>query len=310
MSSEWPAASRAFLRAANGLGARRAERLWAAGCSLAGRLTRVSARRWASRGNDSVVVIAPHPDDDALGCAGTLLRHRAAGDRTRIVVMTDGGLSRAYGFDPPALVVRRREEAAEAARRMGAELDWLGFPEGGWSTEAAADTLRLRLAELAPSIVYAPSAVDYHPAHRRVAAALASALATSAPAAEVRVYTIQVPLTPLLVNLVNDVSDLAQPLGRVLAAYATQRETIAYTLRLRRYAARFYGTGTEVEAFCAMPAALYSRLHTRPAAQFRGIQPRAWTDPLAALSGLAERAAWRRALASSDGGAASPGVGA
>ncbi|HXJ18600.1 MAG TPA: PIG-L family deacetylase [Polyangia bacterium] len=294
MSSERKAAFRAFLRAANGLAAARVEDVWAWSCARVRDVAPAAASCWSSSGRERVVVIAPHADDEIIGCAGTVIRHVQAGDRTRIVVATDGRRSGAYGFDPAAMAERRREEAAEAARRLGADLDWLGLPEGDWADQTGAAMLARVLSELSPTVVYAPSAIDYHPEHRRVAAALASIVPALPQPLEVRVYAIQVPLTRLLVNLVHDVSDLADPIGRAAAAYATQRQTIAYTLRLNRYAARCYGAGTMAEAFCRVPGPLYAALHARPPATFRAIYPRAWTDPLAALRGWRERAAWRR----------------
>jgi hypothetical protein len=41
----------------------------------------------------SAVVFAPHPDDETLGCGGTIVRKIRAGARVRLVVMTDGGSS-------------------------------------------------------------------------------------------------------------------------------------------------------------------------------------------------------------------------
>jgi len=229
-----------------------------------------------------------------IGCAGTLIRHRQAGDETRLVVVTDGRRSRACGFDPPAMAERRREEAGEAAGRLGAALDWVGLPEGEWATADGAAALQRILCEVAPGVIYAPSAIDYHPEHRRVAAALAAIVSSLPAPVELRIYAVQVPLTPLLVNLVHDVSDLGAPIRRAAAAYATQRDTVSYSLRLKRYAGACYGAGRLAEAFCSVPAVAYAACHARPAATFRAIRPRAWTDPLAALRGCRERAAWRR----------------
>jgi LmbE family N-acetylglucosaminyl deacetylase len=295
MSSDLAPALRAFLRAANGLGARRAEALWAASAALANRLLPwPPPRLWATSGRERVVVVAPHADDETLGCAGTLIRHREAGDRTRIVIVTDGRLSRAYGFDAASMGERRHEEAREVARRMGAELDWVGLAQNQWSSEEGAAALRSVLSELSPTVVYAPSAIDYHPDHRRVATVLAAVLSEGPTSFEVRIYASQVPLTALLVNMVHDVSDLAESMGRASAAYATQREALSYSLRLKRYAGRCYGAGTLAEAFCCAPADVYAAWHARPPATFRSIYPRAWTDPLAALVGWRERMAWRR----------------
>ena len=37
---------------------------------------------------NKVLVIAVHPDDETLGCGGTLLRHKAKGDQTHWVICT------------------------------------------------------------------------------------------------------------------------------------------------------------------------------------------------------------------------------
>ena len=131
---------------------------------------------WSSPGGERVLVVAPHPDDEAVGCAGTLLRHAQANDRVSIAIATDGRRSRTIS-DPDEMASRRHEEAVEAARLLRVErLEWIGLPEGEWRIGELAATLRMQLKELAPAIVYAPSRIDFHPEHFAVAHALALAL--------------------------------------------------------------------------------------------------------------------------------------
>jgi LmbE family N-acetylglucosaminyl deacetylase len=305
MWSEKIAATRTVLRAANALGSRGIEAIWGSAIPAVGTVLALPLRQWSSDGQDRVLVVAAHSDDDAMGCAGTLIRHRCCGDSVRIAIVTDGARSRALGFDAQAIVAHRRRESEEAARRMDVESQWIGLREGDWTDHEGMDALQRILEEVKPTVIYTPSAIDYQAEHRRVAALVAAVVTKVTSSAEIRIYAVQVPLTSLLVNLVHDVSDLEAPIRRVLSSYATQRQSVSRTFRLRRYAARVYGATGEVEAFCTMTTSLYATLHKRPLANFRGLYIRAWTDPAAIMVGIRERISWHHLLRQAEG---SPGM--
>jgi N-acetylglucosamine malate deacetylase 1 len=271
------------------------ETFWALGFALAGRLMRPSVCCWSSLGGQRILAIAPHPDDEAIGCSGTLARHKACGDEIWIAYITDGRGSRALGLDPEEMARRRRREAEASAAALGADrIEWFGLFEGQWTTEQLHPRLRALLGQSAPDIIYAPSWIDFHPEHYRVACALAPLLAElTAARARVRVYQIQVPLTPILTNLVTDLSDVAAESAAALGAYATQKGSIVRVFRLRRYAAAFYGLRWQAEEFWELSADQYRALHPALAPWssgiFRGMRFYPWSDPLAYLKGLAER---------------------
>jgi len=306
MSSERVQAARTLLRALNGLGSRRAEWVWASLSGAAGTLFRAPTRRWTSSGDERVLVIAPHPDDEAVGCAGTLIRHHERGDLVRILFMTDGSRSRAFGFDVDSMRRLRQAEGARAAARMGADCNWVGLREGDWSNEEGRSAIVRAFREINPTVVYAPSLIDFHPEHRRIAKILGTSLSEAVAEPEVRIYGAQVPLTPQLTNLVHDVSDLETAIASVFASYPSQSQSTMPMMRLRRYAARFYGAATQVEGFCAVQASTYASLQRRPPARFKALSGRAWTDPLVLIVGLAERRAWGRAAHAQQPQAANP----
>jgi LmbE family N-acetylglucosaminyl deacetylase len=271
------------------------EEFWSLWFALAGRIVRPAVRAWSSPGGQRILAIAPHPDDEAIGCGGALARHIASGDDVWIAYITDGRGSRAMGLGPTEMARRRREEAEASARALGVgHAEWFGLPEGEWALEQLQPLLGGLLRRVAPDIIYAPSRIDFHPEHYRVACALGALLAEPwAAPARVRVYQIQVPLTPILTNLVNDLSGVASESAAALSAYTTQRGSILRVFRLRRYAASFYRAGRRAEEFWEMPAAWYCALHLAPARwswrTFRGLRFYPWLDPLAYLVGLQER---------------------
>jgi LmbE family N-acetylglucosaminyl deacetylase len=290
--------------------ARLVESGWRALFALRGRLRPAHPAEWLSPGGQRVLVVAPHPDDDANGCGGALLRHRAAGDRVVLAWLSDGGASRAGGLTPAAMAAARRREAHAFAETMGAEPLWLGLPEGGWAPADGGAVLQPILAQCRPDVIYAPSRVDFHPEHIRAAAALARVLAYgSDPTLAIRAYAVQVPLTPALANLVADVTSLAQPLSAALAVYATQSANLARAIRLRRYAAAWHGRRGLLEEFWTMPAAAYVALHDgahRPEGGFRGLRYQPWLDGLAFLTGRRRRQALRRLVAVATATAGAP----
>jgi LmbE family N-acetylglucosaminyl deacetylase len=295
---------RSLLRIAKNAVTAVVERFWALGFAAAGRIARPRARRWSSAGGQRVLVIAPHPDDEACGCAGTIALHRRHGDAVRVAYVTDGRRSRALGLGPEEMARRRRHEAEASARALGIErMEWLGLPEGEWRAEQLGPRLSALIGDLAPDVVYAPSRIDFHPEHFQAALALALALAgrpAGARAPLVRIYQVQVPLAASLTNLVADVSGARQEIVAALRAYATQWGSVARTLRMRGYAAAFHGAGRYAEEFWELDAEEFRRLHGAPAdgwpaRAFRGLRMYPWSDPLAYVWGRSERRAVRAA---------------
>jgi LmbE family N-acetylglucosaminyl deacetylase len=116
----------------------------------------------------TALVLAPHPDDESLGCGGTLRLHALRGDRVVAVFLTSGELGLKLMPREKARQIREREARA-AARILGlAEViflrqqDWLMSAD----VEGAGKALRPILQREAPGVIYIPHRDEWHPDHK------------------------------------------------------------------------------------------------------------------------------------------------
>ncbi|HEX2162873.1 MAG TPA: PIG-L family deacetylase, partial [Thermoanaerobaculia bacterium] len=200
----------------------------------------------------SVLVVAPHPDDEVLGCGGLLVGLVERGAAVRVVFLTDGG-GDAEGEARAAYVARRREEAAAVAGLLGfAGVEHVGLPDGALDRhlDEAAAALRRALLAQRPELLLVPSPLEASRDHRAAFAALhrllaplrpgdparaGEPLAQAAAGLRVLVYEVNRPAYP---DLLVDVSAAVPRLAEAMELYASQRERLGYwraALGLKRY---------------------------------------------------------------------------
>ncbi|MGE3619301.1 MAG: PIG-L deacetylase family protein [Acidimicrobiia bacterium] len=130
----------------------------------------------------SCLVLAPHPDDETLGCGATIARKRAAGTPVRVLFAADGRTShRSAVVGPDELATIRAGEALAACEVLGvgpADVVQLGLPDETLGARRAelAEALAAELDAHPPDEVRLPSGRDWHPDHRALRAALGDVL--------------------------------------------------------------------------------------------------------------------------------------
>ena len=132
-------------------------------------------KRLTLRGVRRALVVAPHPDDEAIGAWGVIGALRRRGVAVRVVVAADGAASHSASARWPRrrLVAERRRETLAAMRGVGVAagaVRFLGLPDGRLSSVGCRAVTRA-VASAGADLILLPSADDAHPDHRAVAQA-------------------------------------------------------------------------------------------------------------------------------------------
>lgn len=116
-----------------------------------------------------VLVVAAHPDDEVLGCGGTIARLAAAGREVHVLLLADGESSRLQANS--AEILAARNAAAEAAGRMlgCSSTETLTLPDNRMDELALLDVVRqveTRVERLRPAMVLTHHSGDVNIDHR------------------------------------------------------------------------------------------------------------------------------------------------
>lgn len=125
----------------------------------------------------SALIVAPHADDESLGCGGAVALLRKYGLRVSILLLSDGTLSHPNSKKFPAEKLRdlREKEMMQAAKVLGVEAENLTFfrfrdrsvpVENSANFAAAVERLRQLLTAQKPQTIFVPWRRDPHPDHR------------------------------------------------------------------------------------------------------------------------------------------------
>ena len=134
------------------------------------------------RKQETVLVIAAHPDDEVLGCGGTLARLAAEGCAVHILLMADGETSRTAGagqMNIPGRLTARNAAASAACKILGCtSVEALDLPDNRLDGVELLDVIKhveTFVQRFQPSVVLTHHAGDVNIDHRVVHDAVISA---------------------------------------------------------------------------------------------------------------------------------------
>lgn len=123
----------------------------------------------------NVLVIAPHPDDETLGCGGTLLKHKASGDKIHWLIVT--GIDEEAGYSAERINTRSREiktvstmygfDSVVNLKLLTTKLDIIPMQQ-------LVNMIGDAILKIRPQILYVPFPGDIHTDHKVVFQAVAA----------------------------------------------------------------------------------------------------------------------------------------
>ncbi|HSP14452.1 MAG TPA: PIG-L family deacetylase [Thermoanaerobaculia bacterium] len=192
---------------------------------------------------ERLLVLAPHPDDEVIGCGGVVAQHLRDRRAVRVLIATDGAEAEPGQQDRDSYRNAREEESRRGLAVLGeAEVHFLRFPDRGLDDSVAA-AIREHLIAFKPDLVLVPSPVEIHPDHLALSRAFCDLVARDeslfADLAITRVafYEVSQPLRP---NTLVDITDVADLKYQAIAAHRSQtaiRDYAAYARGLNTYRA-------------------------------------------------------------------------
>ena len=204
----------------------------------------------------SVVLFAPHPDDEVFGAGGTLALFAQKSCSIQVVIVTDGALG---GDDSEGTLIATREAESTAAAAI------LGIPAPVFWREpdrslSCNETLIQRIVETVQAsgadLVILPSLLEIHPDHQALALAGIEALRRLGGPVRALFYELNAPLP--MPNLLIDITPVMSVKRRAMDAFASQLKEQPYSQRiagLNQFRSYFMGAeASAAEAFFMITA--------------------------------------------------------
>lgn len=167
--------------------------------------------------NLNILLIAPHPDDETLGCGGTLALLKKNNCRIKVVIVTDGN-DNSLAEETPDVAIRRQDESREALSILGiSDILFLTEPDGNCEyNKHLIKQLDDVINEFKADWIFSPSVLDCHRDHCAIGLSVLSIWQKRLCQQRLFVYEIW---TPLPATWVVDISSVYEKKQQAIQCY-------------------------------------------------------------------------------------------
>lgn len=188
----------------------------------------------------NILVISPHPDDEAIGCGGTICKHIADGDHVEVIFLTSGEKGGHGRSESETIVIREKEATAAAAILQISKIDFWREPDGAF--EASSENVRRirnKIAAFKTDMVYTPHENEDHPDHRNAALLVQRAISSLKENIKkplLLMYEVWTPIQKM--DIIEDITPFVEVKRRAILTHKSQCDILKFEeaiLGLNRY---------------------------------------------------------------------------
>ena len=210
---------------------------------------------------ESMLVLAPHQDDETIGCGGALALQVRSGKKACVVMLTDGAEGcEELGMTRPEMASLRDEESRRAAAVIAMEPPvFLGYSDLTASHEVASEAVSQIIADRKVDAVFVPFMLDGHADHRKANYILAAALKNIDRPIRVFGYEVWGLCIPNVILVIDDVMEDKLAMLRCFEFANKAIDYVQCTQGLNMYHSRMLGSGVcrYAERFFEIPSSEY-----------------------------------------------------
>lgn len=203
-----------------------------------------------------ILVLAPHPDDEIIGCGGLIAKAKKNGSDVKVVYLTDGNVGVSDKKLSNSQRAKLREgEARSAAAIIGlsnSDLIFWRYQDGKFvSNQTSIKLLNNLITTYLPDIIAIPFISDPHSDHSETSKLLLKSLKALNIDPQILQYEVW---TPVLANRILAIDDVLKLKTDALAHYKSQINARDYTdavVGLGRYRGAMYNYAKYAEAYFA-----------------------------------------------------------
>jgi LmbE family N-acetylglucosaminyl deacetylase len=179
-----------------------------------------------------ILVFSPHPDDDAIGCGGTLIKSNEFNNEIWSVVLTDGRKGGSSKYSENEIVELRKNETIEASKILGIKkVIFLNEHDTNLKIKNdVVDRVSQILKDFSPNSVFLPAPFDFHRDHRIAFQILAKIFSIGSYELNCYIYETWTPIYP---NVIIDISEQIERKIKAIKCHKSQLKHFKFDEKIK-----------------------------------------------------------------------------